>query len=289
MNTNNLKGRKLNDGTNKKGEKYARSMNFQPGYGDLLHIIAGLQKKVDRINQCVTLEGAKEYAASKGKNWSAHEEDITGSDGKPDGIKEVFVCDNKGNLKVINGYALSKTDYPYRKAYRTENNTKDKRKAYPYNEFMKNATKIADEFDEDGAPFYETPLGSISPEFANVQPEITPKNLYKQVIFKPMYDEVKGDLKEQGVEPILMARIFNTALSDAFNRHIKNQVLAQMLGGADPDGYDEKIINKLLKSKEYKTECQRLIYNILNNQEDFSTVQKEASDCLNETIDNFLA
>ena len=101
MNTNNLKGRKLNDGTNKKGEKYARSMNFQPGYGDLLHIIAGLQKKVDRINQCVTLEGAKEYAASKGKNWSAHEEDITGSDGKPDGIKEVFECENKEDFSEI--------------------------------------------------------------------------------------------------------------------------------------------------------------------------------------------
>ena len=41
----------------------------------------------------MTLEGAKEYATKKGKNWSAHEEDITGPDGKPDGINEVFVCE----------------------------------------------------------------------------------------------------------------------------------------------------------------------------------------------------
>lgn len=121
---NQLKGKSLGDGVNKKGEAYRRNVNFQPGYEQLLQIVGGLQKKVDRINQCITLEGAQEYA-SKRKNWSAHEADITGPNGKPDGIKEVFVCDAKGNLKVINGMGLSKTDYPYRKAYRTVNKTKE--------------------------------------------------------------------------------------------------------------------------------------------------------------------
>ena len=139
-----IEGRALPSGTDKKGKIYGRSLSFQPGYKDLVNIVAGLQKDVKKINQCLTLEGAQAYVNAVDKNgnrirnnWTAHEEDITGPNGKPDGIKEVFVADAKGNLKVINGYSLEKTDYPLRKAYRTVYKTKEERKQHPIIVFFK--------------------------------------------------------------------------------------------------------------------------------------------------------
>ena len=153
---------------------------------------------------------------------------------------------------------------------------------------MDDATKVADKFGDDGLPYYVNPMGTmIGPEFANVQPEITPRALYKQVIFKPIYDELKDKLKEQGVAPMTMARIFNKTLSDAFNRHIKYPVLAEMLGG-DPDSYDEKVINKLTKSKEYKAETEQLIYNILTNEGDLTSFRNEVEGYLSKIIDEYL-
>ena len=43
---NQIKSRRLPDGVNKKGESYTRNRNFQPGYEQLVQVIARLQKKV---------------------------------------------------------------------------------------------------------------------------------------------------------------------------------------------------------------------------------------------------
>ena len=71
------------------------------GYAELCDIVADLQKDIKRVNQCLTLSGAQAYVDVKdkdgkpiGKNWEAHEDDI----------KEVFVSDSKGNLKIIHGW-----------------------------------------------------------------------------------------------------------------------------------------------------------------------------------------
>jgi hypothetical protein len=55
----------------------------------------------------LTLQGRR-------KNWTAHEPDITDPHGVPDGIKEVFITNSKGRVKVINGVTLAKTTYPTR-------------------------------------------------------------------------------------------------------------------------------------------------------------------------------
>ena len=88
-------------GHNKKGEEYDRKLGAKNGMAELVNIVAGLQKDVKRINDCLTLNGARAYAAKKGPNWQAHEADITGPHGKPDGFKEVFVTDANGNIKVM--------------------------------------------------------------------------------------------------------------------------------------------------------------------------------------------
>jgi len=283
-----LGGRPITQGTTKKGEMYNRNINFGPGYEELARIVAGLGKDVKRINQCLTKAGAIEYA-SKRRNWTAHEADITGANGKPDGIKEVFVCDGTGNVKVINGVGLAKTTYPTRKAYRTLYTSKEARKEKPYGSFMKEIKTIhAGDFDSNGAPYYENDLSDLGEEFKGIRPTITVRELYKQVVFQPVYDEMKQSLKDAGVPPMIMAQIYNKSLSAAFNNHVKNQVLAEILG-EDPDNVAKKLVNKTLRSKEYKEECENKITKILEDKGgEFSTCQGEIQQLISETTDELV-
>lgn len=290
-----IEGRQLPSGTDKKGKIYGRSLSFQPGYKDLVNIVAGLQKDVKKINQCLTLEGAQAYVNAVDKNgnrirnnWTAHEEDITGPNGKPDGIKEVFVADAKGNLKVINGYGLEKTDYPLRKAYRTLYKTKEERKQHPFDEFKDALFQVHGGWDQEGRPYYERDPGQISPEFKFIQPNITPKKLYKDFLFKPMYNAFKPSLKEGGVQPMQMAQIFNYALADCYNRHIKYPVLSHLLGGVDPDEVETKIVNKVLRSDQYAADTQDLIKRILDSADVTSHVQSEIHEVLGGVADEVI-
>ena len=147
-----LKGRQITQGTNTKGVQYNRNIEFEDGYDELARIVAGLGKEVKRINQCLTKAGAIEYA-NKRRNWTAHEADITGPDGEPDGVKEVFVCDSTGKVKVINGVGLAKSTFPLRKAYFTQYPTREERIVAPFTQFKKELTEIADSPDGNGAPF----------------------------------------------------------------------------------------------------------------------------------------
>ena len=280
-----LGGRPITQGTTKKGVMYNRNINFGPGYEELARIVAGLGKDVKRINQCLTKAGAIEYA-SKRRNWTAHEADITGANGKPDGIKEVFVCDGTGNVKVINGVGLTKTTYPTRKAYRTLYTTKEARKDKPYGTFMKEIKAIHNgEFNGDGDPYYEVNLSEHGDEFKGIQPAITARELYKQVVFQPVYDEMKQSLKDAEVPPMKMAQIYNKSLSIAFNNHVKLQVLAEILG-EDPDNVAPKLVNKTLRSNEYKQACEDKITTILQDQgNEFSTCQGEIQQLIGEITD----
>ena len=278
-------GMDLAPGTKKDGTQYARKLSVEPGYSELVDIVAALQKDVQKINQCITLPGAQNYASKK-KNWTAHEEDITGPNGKPDGIKEVFVTDALGNIKVINGYTLKKTKYPFRKAYRTANPTPEDRKQNKFSTFMTDLSQIHEGFDDDGAPYYENKAGDISQEFAHIQPEISVKDLYKQLIFKPQYDQLKDEFKAAGMPPMIMARVFNKALNIGFNHHVRDQVLASILGD-DPSKFDKKLVNKVIKSDEFRKESQELIKNIFNTPSDISTCQSEASDIISTIADEF--
>ena len=80
-----------------------RKPHAQPGMSELVNIVADLQKDVERINACLTKQGAQDYIARNKKNsWCAWKGDITGPGGAPDGIPEVIVTDSKGNIKIVN-------------------------------------------------------------------------------------------------------------------------------------------------------------------------------------------
>ena len=264
--------RVLEQGINQKGEHYDRRVHFQNGYRELLDIVAGLQKDVKRINQCLTLDGARAYASTK-KNWSAIEEDITGPSGKPDGIKEVLVFDSKGNLKIVNGYTLAQSSYPYRKFYRKSYPTKEARQGHPYGKYLDKVREIRWNSAENKVQ-YETPIDD--PEFKGLQPRPSAKQVYKELLFQPMYDWAKLEMKANGVEPMVMARLYNKALSEAYDHHVAGQVLAQEFGEELDYGHvPAKVIRKFKASDEFKDRCFEWVLNILTTPRDWSSTSLE--------------
>ena len=279
-------GKALTPGRDKDGQPYARTLNFQRGYGELCRIVADLQKDVKRVNQCLTLRGARQYAAKR-KNWEAREEDITGPEGRPDGIKEVYVTDAKGNLKIINGMTLKKSDYPKRKLYRTMFPTKDQRKKYPYTGFIHEFTRINDNADQDGLPFYAlNPVAETKDkQFTDIQPYLSAKALYKQFVFKPMYEEMKEAMDAIKLPPMKRAQVYNIALAQAFRQHIQRVALARILE-KDPENATEKEIKKALRNKDFRPECEIRTAELLNDDEEFPNAQWEIKEIIGHTMQN---
>jgi hypothetical protein len=83
---------------------------------NLTNIVSALQKDIKLIKRASGLRGAQEVAA-KHEGWMAGYGDVTGPKGTPDGIAEVYVTDKNGNLKIINGYQLKRSDHPHREMW----------------------------------------------------------------------------------------------------------------------------------------------------------------------------
>ncbi|KAI5501408.1 hypothetical protein TVAGG3_0871670, partial [Trichomonas vaginalis G3] len=255
----------LKQGTNKKGA-YNRTMKVPDGMKELVHIVAGLQKDVKQMRNVLTLPEAQAYAKRHGPNWEAHEADITGPNGKPDGINEVFVTDGQGNIKVINGYKLTMTDYPKRKAYNEhypmqfdengkavkqyigegENGPINSYRHNPYSYFNEELNAI--EEGPDGLPRYSNQFDG---QYANLRPEIPAKKFFKVALFDPVFANVKDELKQQ-FQPIIVARIASGALSQAFKDLIKKPLYQQR--GLTYDLVKESDKRKFEKSDDYKNE-----------------------------------
>lgn len=299
----NLQGIAMNKGKNKDGIEYDRTLQAKNGMSELINIVAGLQKDVKRINNCLTLSDATVYAAKKGPNWQAHEADITGPNGKPDGIKEVFVTDANGNIRVINGYTLAKTTYPTRKLYYSIKPTTERKNKsgetvtgrMPFSEFKHKLYQIHEGFDEQGAPKYEWNLGGFDEEFKNLRPDISPKDLFKKFVFQPVYEfnkESFNGLFEQnpGLNPsITKAVIANKSLKLAYEACVRNPAITHVFQNVfrvaiTAKTADKKMINKALRRGEFLTATQSQITDILNNTDKFN----KAQDICNQAIDKIL-
>ncbi|KAI5551268.1 hypothetical protein TVAGG3_0211590 [Trichomonas vaginalis G3] len=266
----------LKQGTNKKGA-YNRTMKVPDGMKELVHIVAGLQKDVKQMRNVLTLPEAQAYAKRHGPNWEAHETDITGPNGKPDGIKEVFVTDGQGNIKVINGYKLTMTDYPKRKAYNEhypikfdengkavkqyiregENGPINSYRHNPYSYFNEELNAI--EEGPDGLPRYSNQFDG---QYANIRPEIPAKKFFKVALFDPVFNEQKEAMKAE-FKPIQVARISSSSLSEAFKELIKKPLYSQQ--GYNFDLIKESDKRKLEKSDGFKNACNEMIKDIVND------------------------
>ena len=276
----------MNPGKNGK----PRRIGAKNGMPELINIVAGLQKDIKRINQCLTLPGAQQYVSNK-PFWQAHEADITGPNGKPDGVKEVFVTDPKGNIKVMNGWALTKGTYPQRKLYQTVYPTRDSRRAgvgnngdkpMTFSRFKGDIYRINEDPDENGHAQYLNSFEGVDPSLTAFRGDLKPKDIYKALIFKSVWDDTKQRLLTDGMAPLDVARIATKALAYCYKFHIENVVIANLATGRGPDtndstnsdealqilsGMTEKDKNRIKRSADFKTACIERVYEALAEQD----------------------
>ncbi len=220
----------LPQGMDRKGHPYDRLIQYKDNSGtrELVNIVAKLQKDFKRFNQCITLAGAQQYARSKGDNWGAFAADVTGPGDKKDGIDEVFVTDGKGAIRIVNGIGLRKSDYPLKQAYYTEFPTRDSRKATPYAQFKAQATELTGERDEEGRWVRANNIDNIGASYSNYLRDISAKEVFKQLMFQPVYAGESEAYKDGGLTGIYLAQTYNQGLSRAYTVFVLKQVAAQL-------------------------------------------------------------
>lgn len=89
----------------------------KPGMEQLVNIVVGLQRDVKRIKKLQSKQGVIDFVNekgvdSKGKRWRYSVEDPN-----RDGIPDYFVYDRDNNLKYVNGYTTTESDWAYRQNY----------------------------------------------------------------------------------------------------------------------------------------------------------------------------
>lgn len=174
-------------GEDSKGRKYQQYFDYGPGGQELMYLAGGLRKDLRRIPGTQTLDGAKAWIQRTGKkNWRALEHDFTGPDMKPDGLDEVVITDGKGRVKVVNGYALKTSDYPWRKMYYKAYPDKEEQRKNPFSEFKYLGMMPSIEPNSKGEYEYEMELAP------GMRPNITPRTQYRKLIFTPSYKLFKG-------------------------------------------------------------------------------------------------
>ena len=170
---------------NRKGQPVQRRLGYGPGGKELTRIVAGLGRGVRQINGTQTLRGAKEWIARNNKKyWEALDLDITGPNGIPDGIKETIVTDRKGNVRIVNGYALGPSSYAWRKSYYEEYPTKEKQMQVTFGEY-KNRNKEISPYLHDGNFVYKYPMPY------KARRKISARNMFRQVFFTPTFKQFK--------------------------------------------------------------------------------------------------
>ena len=76
---------------------------------------SGLRQDIKRVRKAESLRGATKWAqkhSTEKTQYTAKEEDIDG-----DGIQDVLVKTQNGDLVIVNGYTVRKSDYPYRRMF----------------------------------------------------------------------------------------------------------------------------------------------------------------------------
>ena len=74
-----------------------------------------LGQDIKRVRKAESVRGANEWAAKHSnsrRQYKVEEEDLDN-----DGIQDVLVYDTDGNLVIVNGYTIRKSDYPYRRMF----------------------------------------------------------------------------------------------------------------------------------------------------------------------------
>ena len=172
-----------------------RRLHYGDGSEELMRIVAGLQKGVRQINGTQTFRGANDWIKrNKKDHWEAIEADFTGPKGRPDGIPEVVVTDAKGNVRIVNGYALGPSSYGWRRAYYAQYPDKASQMKNRFGDYKERYKQIARGLDNKGNFAYKY---VINGRMAKIRGKISARNLFRQIFFTPTYKQFSSGIKKE--------------------------------------------------------------------------------------------
>ena len=204
------KGTALPEYVDRRGLKHERKVDFTPGMRDLARVVAGFQKGVKQVNGTQTKAAADNWIErNKKKGWIAMEEDITGKHGTPDGIKEVLIIDNHGNVRIINGYTTTSSDYLWKNQWMTAYPNEIDRKQHPLSEYKAQfRTLKAEPSGTDGTYEWEKDIPIKLQRFRKNTKSA--KVSYKKLFFSPTYKQFAKFIKSLPYETIGKSKLNST-------------------------------------------------------------------------------
>lgn len=237
----------------------------------LLQIVgtSNLRQDIKRIKGAQSLAGAQRWITSNKKDgiYTAAEEDVD-----KDGINDVVIKDVNGNLVIVNGYTVRKSDYPYRqKFYELD---PEERKGYKsYKEWVRDGY-YGPVYDGDGVNVesyrYRNPNEDEFTKMMNdkgfkvsTPKSRSPYQLFAKEYVKKIYDYVinRYNLRTaDGKKPNVYVKL----VSIAWNEAVLKPVLMTIYGKDADIGAimeDQKALNKLKARKEFK----QLIISVVTN------------------------
>ncbi len=297
----------LEQGTRAKtGKKYDRSVSVAPDMYNLINVVAGMQKDIKRINSCITKDGADAWIAKTNKkNWSSHEEDIIGPNGRPDGINEVFVTDANGNIRVINGYGLAQSQYPQRKTFYTAMPESSDRKAF--NKAAKDAklstgltryNQLMNGFSYDGEHLkydFDYPEGREFNMARQKRRVPSAKDIFTQYMFDPFYKSnkaaiatslEKAKIYDKGKGTKGLGQFYLQASNALYKAAILDVTMSN--SGITEDSKPSEV-TKIKKSKAFKDALMDAINVFYNTLYEGGVLKADRTTAVNNHIHNWIA
>ncbi len=251
------------------GSRRRNQGKAMPGANELYNIVVGLKRDIKRLESLSTKRGAQAYVKSKGLNWNVEARDVDG-----DGITDIMTTDRQGNMKSINGYITTASDYPYRQRYLDEKI--DARMEGRVPRWSSQREAISDfygpERDADGQI---TGFSNDRTEFdrtiqargykARKPRSLTANQAFTKYIVKPIYNVLLSHNSIEG--PAKKEFPFLQTSSRAWNTLVAIPVLQTLIENGHPQQQGESSdqhIARLKKTKAYREICETVVHEFIN-------------------------
>ena len=212
---------------------------------------------ITKFNPKMTTRAGMQAYARKHPGTEFGYSDITGPGGKPDGYPEAWVKSRSGKILYLNGQYPSKEE-PMKRMYYTWAPTAAQRRRTPYSKFKQGVYEI-EGFDAAGNPVYRVPLRG---PFANVRKKPTPMRTFRSLIFKPIYDAEKRNMR--GLTPMEKARVSTMACNYTYNSLVAQPVFTARHWG-DIGIIDERVEQQHKRSAAFKQDAFEQIQGLQGN------------------------
>jgi len=236
-----------------KGQK---AFDFHPGMAEVAEVVANQNKDIRFVPRVSHYEGAKMYADNK-PGWNAFEEDIIG-----DETKEVFITDNRGNIRYLNGFTTKNSNLPINRIHNKMNinnvheGTKISKKVIRE---LANSYVIVNgrvQYDDSVAP------PDIMPYIRAVRKPIRAKNAFRKLIYDFIIEqwEKEGVLEFlEGHDKITKARFFQMLLRNCYRNVIENEVFVRLGLNDENPNFPEEVKKIKKKKQKFEDACLEIV------------------------------